>query len=133
MVNVIVPTAHYNYELTEEQVVGEWVDGKLVYERTYSGIVSSESSSVDFKQHFLFACAGITLIDLWGSVYFVSGDIKGYVNIPYATNWSGAWDGFSIFQIKDSSFYPQQGLFALYTSSIFVNQPFTFTYQYFYD
>lgn len=39
-----VPTVHYS---TEEQIVGTWVDGSTMYEKTYVGTIGNYDSSID--------------------------------------------------------------------------------------
>lgn len=54
-----VPAAHYN---TDEQIIGTWIDGSTVYEKTYSLSSMPQSSSTTLEPNFincnLISCIG---------------------------------------------------------------------------
>lgn len=87
--------ARYHKYSTEEQVVGEWIDGKPLYERIVTGITLTHGTSVSF---------GISDIDELVEFTFIKGFRDG--NAWYrSTYYYTATDYFSLLPSTDGTVY----------------------------
>jgi hypothetical protein len=88
-----VPAVHYS---TDEQVVGTWIDGSPVYEKTYIKTMTSGTTDCDFP---------FTDITDYKTIIELNGLFDGA--IPF--NLSGACQGTSRFNITSLSQYAEYG------------------------
>jgi len=67
---------------TSEKAVGVWVDGSIVYEKSYAGTISSTQQTIeDFGQ------TTITMVSGVGMVAKTTGSQMAFGMLPSATNW----------------------------------------------
>ena len=117
-----IPTRGHKYS-TEEQVVGEWIDGKPIYQKTITGNLPTANNSLQIAAAYIDK-----LIDYNG--YAVS-NIPSMVTLPY-TNTPTDENSGTIYTLINLHFMNS----IIYVNlrgklvTAFENQPFVVTIQY---
>lgn len=124
------PTKYHKYS-TEEQVVGEWIDGKPIYQRTFSGIMPETMvGTISIIENI----GELELIDVRGTAKWYSDSSSyGWMPIPQVTLGGTYSEDFKLVL-----FTRLTGLYLWVSTrangnpstSIYANQPYRITIQY---
>lgn len=92
-----IPTRGHKYS-TEEQVVGEWIDGKPLYQKT----IEFRTSSTNNTTVNIISLDGIRLKNFYGLISDIT-ELNCYVNSEWNSRvWAGKDSGESVNYLKNS-------------------------------
>ncbi len=112
-----VPALHYS---EDEQVIGTWIDGSTLYEKTYHQTSLSISANTeltidDFTDKFPVSCCGVmhnstdnrTYYPNWtytsGNIYYRKNDSGNLVLRSESDSWGNTWEVFTTVRYIKSS------------------------------
>ena len=110
---------------TEEQVVGEWIDGKPIYQKTFTGTTPSPAGGISMNIN-ISSLSIDEVINLNGIINWYNAPSYGQINM---TMTSGGYCQ-TLFTRSDTIEYVCDSGFATDSSGIFKNQPYKITIQY---
>lgn len=129
----------YHVYSTEEQVVGQWVDGSTIYEKSFAGIMPSTLTSISFTDVPLDTAIGdIALIETKGAIRWSEGGTNGWNSLitMYWLGNSNSTTSVLVNRVVQSSAVVthDNGLYLRfvvgYSNAIFQSQPYHITVQY---
>ena len=126
-INQGAPARMFNYS-TDEQVVGTWIDGKPIYQKTITGTFPSTASTSIFGVGAIIATNINEIVDYKGKATYLGSAGEKSLTQTFPVLTIGLDQSTKIWGYTDTS--DNLKLYGVNSNQSFANRPFVFTIQY---